>query len=264
MYWKIIMLICLLPLTATARTDEWKLVWQEEFNDHGIPDPEIWGYEYGQLIRNRESQFYTRARKENAWVDNGTLKLIARKEPFDGKNDNYTSASITTKGTREFQYGRIEVSAKLPEGRGIWPAIWMLPAKDNYGGWPRCGEIDIMEFVGFDRNKIHINIHNGKYNNQKGGSRGTSFETRHIHDRFHVYALEWTPLRLDIFIDDVVVFTYRKEEDSIDAWPFDHPFYLILNVAVGGGWGGQQGIDDTFFPQAMEVDYVRLYQKDKY
>lgn len=264
MCWKTICIACLLPLAAIAQTHDWKLVWQEEFNYHGIPDPDVWGYDYGQSIRNQESQFYTRARIENALVDNGTLKIIARKEPFDGKKDNYTSANLTTRGTREFQYGRIEVAAKLPAGRGIWPAIWMMPAEDNYGGWPRCGEIDIMEFVGFDHNRIHINIHNGKYNNLKGGSLGASFITRHIHDKFHVYALEWTPRRLDFFIDDVNVFTYQKEEDSIDAWPFDNPFYLMLNVAVGGGWGGQKGIDDSHFPQAMEVDYVRVYQKDQY
>jgi len=259
-----LLMLCLIPVSMFAQSSDWKLVWQEEFNYKGIPDPTIWGYEHGQSIRNNESQYYTSSRIENATVDQGTLKLIARKEPFDGKQENYTSASVITKGTKEFSYGRIEVSAILPEGRGIWPAIWLLPSEDYYGGWPRSGEIDIMEFVGFDRDKVHFNVHNEAHNYKTKGSRGTSVETRHLHDKFHVYTLEWTPAKLDFFIDDVKTFTYEKEADKHEVWPFDRPFYLILNVAIGGGWGGQQGVDDSIFPQSMVVDYVRLFQKDKY
>lgn len=261
---KIIGIICCaFPLALSAQTGDWKLVWQDEFEYTGLPDPKVWGYEYGQSIRNKESQFYTRSRIENTRVGGGTLQIIARKEPYNGKKDNYTSGSVITKGTKEFLYGRVEVSARLPYGRGIWPAIWMLPAEDYYGGWPHSGEIDIMEYVGFDPSKIHINIHNDTYNNSKKGSKGIWYEVSNLHNKYHLYAMEWSPEKIDFFIDEVKVFTFAKEADNFSVWPFDRPFYLILNVAVGGGWGGQQGIDDSIFPQVMEVDYVRVYQKNK-
>ena len=269
----------LTPWTALADDADregWNLVWQEEFDYEGLADPEKWTQEYG-FIRNEEAQYYTRERSENARVEDGRLIIEARKEEYpnaahDEDSGNwrrareyaeYTSASLTTENRQYFQYGRIEVRARLPQGRGVWPAIWMLGENYRDVGWPRCGEIDIMEFVGFDPHTIHANVHTEAYNHAIGTARGDSIEAEAPWDEFHLYGIEWDEERIDFFFDDEVYFTYEKEADAGEAeWPFDQPFYLILNVAIGGAWGGQQGIDDDIFPQRMEVDYVRVYERE--
>ena len=254
--------------------EEWKLVWSDEFEKPGLPDPAKWEYEEG-FVRNNELQYYTRARSDNARVVDGMLVLEARKEAFknpsyDPKSKEgwkrtralaeYTSASVTTRGKAAWTYGRIEVRAKIPTGRGMWPAIWML-GSDRSQGWPACGEIDIMENVGFNPEIIHANIHTKKYNHVLGTNKGNRITVARPYADFHKYAIEWFPERIDFFFDDRKYFTYANEGTGPDAWPFDKAQYLILNIAVGGGWGGQQGIDDSIFPQQMYVDYVRIYQK---
>lgn len=254
---------------VAAETD-WKLVWSDEFDYSGRPDDSKWNYEEG-FVRNNELQYYTRARQENARVENGLLLLTARREKFEDpragergrrpRTAEYTSASLITRGKASWRYGRIEVRAKLPTGRGVWPAIWMLGLPEQRVGWPACGEIDIMENVGFDPDTIHANVHTAKYNHVKRTNKGARIEIEKPYADFHVYAVEWTSQRMDFFVDDQKYFTYENEGTGSDAWPFDWPHYLILNIAIGGSWGGQKGIDDTIFPQTMAIDYVRVYQQ---
>ena len=251
---------------------QWKLVWADEFASDGLPDPSKWTHEEG-LVRNQESQYYTRARSENARVANGVLILEARKEQFPNARYEagstswqrkefaaYTSASVTTEGKAVWRYGRIEVRAKLPSGRGTWPAIWMLGVNRREASWPRCGEIDIMENVGYDPDTISANIHTEAYNHVKKTNKGARITVARPFDDFHTYAVEWTPERMDFFADERMYFSFANEKTGTAAWPYDQPFYLILNVAIGGSWGGSKGIDDTIFPQRMEVDYVRVYE----
>jgi beta-glucanase (GH16 family) len=269
-------LLAVLPADSSIGADaKWKLVWSDEFDKPGAADPAKWDFETG-FIRNNEAQYYTRGRAENARVENGLLIIEARKEQFKNPNFDastqpgrrpdrnrefaqYTSASLTTRGKASWTYGRIEVRAKLPGARGTWPAIWTL-GTDRQSGWPGCGEIDIMEHVGFDPGKVHANVHTQKYNHTKKNGKGSQLNVPDASNAFHVYALEWYPDRLDFFIDDHKYFTYENEKTGSDAWPFDKPQYLILNLAIGGAWGGQKGIDDASFPQKYEIDYVRVYR----
>ena len=231
------------------------LVWQDEFDGQGLPDPTRWDYEVG-LIRNNERQYYTRDRAANARVENGSLVIEAVRERF--QSADYTSASLTSRAN--WTYGRIEVRAKLPKGRGTWPAIWMLGTNIRDVGWPACGEIDIMEHVGFDPGRIHANIHTTAYNHVKGTNKGSNLIVARPDEEFHVYAAVWTPDKIDFFVDDQRYFTFAKEQGGNAVWPFDKPQYLILNLAIGGTWGGQQGIDDSAFPTRFVIDYVRIYR----
>ena len=258
-------------ITTSAHAADWKLVWSDEFKTDGLPDKSKWGYEEG-FIRNGESQYYTKERAENARVEDGMLVIEARREKYRDPRyrkgsrgrefADYTSASLTTSGKASWRRGRIEVRAKLPTGRGMWPAIWMLGDKIRGVGWPACGEIDIMENVGFDPDTIHANIHTKKYNHVKRTGKGSKIRVPKPHESFHLYAIEWTAEKIDFFVDEKLYFTYKNEGSGPDAWPYDQPHYLILNIAVGGSWGGQRGIDDRIFPQKMLVDYVRVYQKE--
>lgn len=241
----------------TARAAEgdpaWKLVWADEFDGAGLPDAARWDYEVG-MVRNNEAQFYTRARTENTRVEEGRLVIEARKEPFE--KAQYTAGSLRTR--QSWKYGRIEVRAKIPTGRGMWPAIWMLP-DGMRGGWPACGEIDIMENVGYDPDLIHGTVHTKAYNHTQGTQKGKQVRAKAPYDDFHVYAIEWSTEKIDFYFDDQRYFTFQNEGTGADAWPFDQPFHVKLNIAVGGGWGGQKGIDESIFPQQFLIDYVRVY-----
>jgi beta-glucanase (GH16 family) len=245
------------PAPATATLPGWRLIWADEFDAPGLPDSSRWTYEEG-LIRNREAQYYTR-RPENARVENGMLVIEARKEAHRGSQ--YTSASLTTEGRASWRYGRIEVRARVPQGRGMWPAIWTLGTNRRQVGWPMTGEIDIMEFVGFDPDTIHANVHTAAFNHRDKTGRGAKKHVPRPFDRFHLYAMEWTKDRIDVSVDGETYFTFRNTGNGVREWPFDAEQYLILNVAVGGAWGGQRGIDDSIFPQRFLVDYVRVYQR---
>ena len=271
--------LSLLLVSHSSPASDWKLVWSDEFDKPGLPDPAKWNYETG-FIRNNEAQYYTRERKENARVESGVLIIEARKEHFpnpefdptakDSRRTRrsrefaeYTSASLTTRGKTNWTCGRIEVRAKLPAGRGTWPAIWTLGANERQVGWPACGEIDMMEFVGHDPGIVHANVHTKKYNHIQKNGKGGKIKVPDASEAFHIYALEWDAEHLDFFLDDQKYFTYTNEKTDTDAWPFDKEQFLILNLAIGGAWGGQKGIDDAIFPQQYLIDYVRVYQKGK-
>jgi beta-glucanase (GH16 family) len=247
-------------LTAAAASDEWELVWSDEFDYEGLPDERYWGYDVGgHGWGNRELQYYTEARLENASVADGVLTITARKEAYEGME--YTSARLVTLGKVDFHYGRIDIRAKLPSGVGTWPALWMLSVDRRNGvPWPQCGEIDIVEHVGFDQGMIHSTTHSADRNwmNQRR-IRGT-VEVPTCSEAFHTYTLIWTEQEIQTFVDGEQFYSYPNEGLGEGSWPFNKPFFLILNIAVGGGWGGRQGVDPDIFPQTLEIDYVRYYQ----
>jgi len=238
------------------------LVWSDEFDYTGLPDSRKWSYDTDGNASgwgNNESQYYTASRLKNAEVRDGYLTITTHLEDYEGFK--YTSARLVTRGKGEWLYGRVEVKAKLPDGRGMWPAIWMLPTDWYYGGWPASGEIDIMENVGYDPFKILGTIHTEAYNHSIGTQKGASTQVPTCYIDFHVYAMEWEPSEIRIYVDERLYFTFKNEGTGYRVWPFDKRFHLLLNIAVGGNWGGLEGIDDSVFPRSMVVDYVRVYQK---
>ena len=247
-------------LSSTAFSQERQLVWADEFDYPRNPDPEKWNYEKG-YIRNDELQYYT-DRSENVRVEKGNLVIEARVDSLQKGEAIYpvTSASLVTKDKAEWQYGRVEVRAKIPSSLGTWPAIWMLGTNIEEVGWPASGEIDIMEHVGFDPEKIHTNIHTKAYNHAIGTNKGQATEITQPYADYHVYAVEWNENKIDFFIDQEKVFTFKNEQKGTAEWPFNQPFYLILNLAIGGAWGGQEGVDLSSLPQQFLIDYVRVYQ----
>ncbi len=275
---KLAFLVCCMAALALAvssiNPEEWKLVWSDEFDKDGLPDPSKWGYEEG-FVRNEEAQYYTRERAENARVENGNLIIEGRKEKFKNaafkpgsiawktKKDeaDYTAASIITRNKFSVKYGRIEARAKIPQGLGMWPAIWMLGDTRNTGkGWPLCGEIDIMEFVGKEPNKIHGTVHFSKDGKHK--SSGGKLVTEKPFNDFHIYAVEWDSEKIDFYFDNQKYFTFKvadAEENGYNA--FREPFYILMNFAIGGSWGGK--IDDSVLPQKFIIDYIRVYQTAK-
>ena len=246
--------------------DKLKLVWSDEFDYEGLPDSTKWGYDYGTGCElacgcgwgNNELQFYTKNRPKNARVSNGHLIIEAHRENWENKQ--YTSTRLHSKNKGEWQYGRVEIKAKLPQGRGVWAALWMLPSTTKYGIWPASGEIDIMEYVGFEANSVYATVHTKAYNGMIGTQKGgTTFDTAYG-EQFHIYAVDWQENEMTFSIDGKPYFHFSNDQNGFEAWPFDHPFYLIMNIAVGGNWGGAKGIDEGIWPQKMEIDYVRVYQ----
>ena len=252
-----------------SKSPDWELQWSDEFDKDGLPDAARWNYEEG-LVRNNEPQYYTK-RSENARVERGMLVIEGRKEAFpnpryragseDWKEQKpsapYTSASLTTQGKARWQYGRIEVRARLPQGKGMWPAIWTLG--DNIGnvGWPRCGEIDIMEFVGKEPDKVHGTTHFSV--EDKHRSKGQALTVKRPFDDFHVYAVEWFPDRIDFYFDRTKFHTFVLDEAGAGSEnPFRKPHYLLINLAIGGTWGGE--VDESVLPQKYLIDYVRVYR----
>lgn len=243
-----------------GQSDVWQLVWEEEFNYSGAPDSAKWSYEKGYL-RNKELQYYT-DRGENIYVADGSLVIEARRDSatMEGEIHPVTSASLVSEGKAEWKYGRVEVRAKLPSSLGTWPAIWMLGSNFQEVGWPLCGEIDIMENVGYDPDSIHTNIHTKAYNHRIGTNKGQATYVPNPDEEYHIYSIDWNKDKIDFFIDHNHVFTFENEGKGVEEWPFDEPFYLILNLAIGGGWGGSQGVDLATLPQKFYIDYVRVYQ----
>ncbi len=241
--------------------DRWTYVWGDEFDRDGLPDSTNWGYAVGgHGWGNNELQFYTERRAANARVSDGRLHIRAINEPWEGRD--FTSVRLISRGKGDFQYGRFEIRARLPAARGTWPAIWMMPSDWEFGkgGWPDVGEIDIMEHVGHEPGIIHASAHSRDYQWQKGTQKTGTIEIPNATSAFQTYALEWSADVLHAYVDDRLYFEYENEGLGWTKWPYDKPFYLILNIAVGGAWGGAAGVDTTAFPQTMEIDYVRVYR----
>lgn len=256
--------LLVLAISSCTSKRDYQMVWSDEFDYTGLPDSTKWSFDtLGNAWGwgNNELQTYTKSCIENAKVENGKLVITALKE--EGINQPYKSARLTTKGKGDWLYGRIEVCAKLPGGKGIWPAIWMLPSGSEYGHWPESGEIDIMEHVGYEPDSIYCTVHTEAYNHSIGTHKSKSFFKPDAEHEFNVYAIDWTPKKIDFYINHEKVFTFRNENKTSSEWPYDKNFYLVLNVAVGGDWGGKHGVDDSIFPQKMEIDYVRVYTNSR-
>ena len=240
------------PITAP---EGMTLVWHDEFDGNDI-DKANWTYDLGGGgWGNGEAEFYT-ARPENARLKDGLLLIEARQEKYEGSY--YTSARLKTQGLREFQYGRIEARIKTPSGAGLWPAFWMLGANFTGSNWPDCGEIDIMEYVGREPDLVIGTAHGPGYSGALGLSQWNR-QKYNIADDFHTFAIEWQADQIDWFYDGAKYFTLTRADVGSREWVFDHPFFIILNLAVGGTLGGVIGLD-TAFPAQLQVDYVRVFQ----
>jgi len=236
--------------------DTLQLVWSDDFDVNGAPDSSKWGYDIGtgnDGWGNRESQYYT-SRSDNVIVEDGSLIITLKKESYEGAQ--YTSARMLTKGKYEFTYGRVEVRAKLPEGGGTWPAIWLLGANIDSAGWPACGEIDIMEHRGNALGTVSSAMHTPSSNGDTVNKDEIFISD--VSTEFHVYAVEWTASKMDFYIDDTLFYTYNPFNKNSSTWPFNSNEFIILNVAMGGTFGGN--IDSSFTESTMEIDYVRVYQ----
>lgn len=256
---KIFFPIIIMFLISCNSKKEWKLVWSDEFDYTGLPDSTKWTAQVGgHGWGNNELQFYTSGRTENARVENGMLTIEARQENWDSMK--YTSARLVSKNKGDWQYGKIDVRAKLPKGRGTWPAIWML-ASNNPFNWPDDGEIDIMEHVGFDQGTVHASVHTKKFNHVIGTQKTNKIKVDDCSENFHVYTVEWNKDSVKVAVDGNFYFSFGNDKTGYEAWPFDNKMHLLLNIAAGGNWGGQKGVDETIWPQKMEIDYVRVYQQ---
>ena len=245
-----------------GQEEGYHLVWNDEFDYTGLPDSTKWLYDTEGNTHgwgNSEAQFYTEKRIENARVENGILSIIAVKENYQDKE--YTSARLVSRA--DWLYGKFEIKARIPSGRGTWSAIWMMPGgwTFNTGNWPDVGEFDIMEHVGYDQGVIHASAHSRDYQWKKGTQKTDTIRISDATEEFHSYIWEWDPQVVKAYVDDTLYFEYENEGLGKTKWPYDKPFYLILNVAVGGAWGNVKGIDNEAFPQIMEIDYVRVFQK---
>ena len=226
------------------------MIWSDEFDVAGSPDSANWGYDLGAGgWGNSEMQDYTN-RTDNAIVSNGTLKIIARAESYNGSA--YTSARLLSKDKFSFKYGKIEAGAKLPEGVGTWPAIWMLGSNISTVGWPACGEIDIMEHAGKDLNKIYGTLHHPGHSGANGD--GSTVTISNATTEFHKYTVEWSEATIKISVDDAAFYTFTNAA----GLPFNQNFFIILNLAMGGSFGG--AVDPAFTSATLEIDYVRVYQ----
>ncbi len=248
-YSLVIVLLFLISMTANAQN--WQMIWSEEFDYTGLPDSNKWTNEVG-LIRNNELQYYTQKRAENNWVSNGQLKIIGRKEAYKGSA--YTSASITTDQQFTCTYGKIEANIKLPMGQGMWPAFWMLGQNIWQVGWPKCGEIDIMEHINLD------SVTHGTMHWDNNGQQSFGGTKKCDASQFHVYGIEWDNTMIKWFVDGVKFKEGYIYNNINNTEEFHKPFYLILNLAIGGNWPGSPNAQ-TSFPDTMTVDYVRVYQK---
>lgn len=245
--------ILLISGTVFGQQTKRKLVWEENFDGKTLDD-KVWNIELGDGCPNcgwgnNERQLYT---NNNHRLENGNLVITAKKD-----GDSYTSTRITTKKKKEFQYGRLEARAKLPLGQGLWPAFWMLGSNISESGWPKSGEIDILEYVGRESHTVYTTLHTQDSHGNSINSKKTIIPA--IEEGYHVYAIEWTKDKIDFFVDKDLVYTFQPEIKNENTWPFDQSFFFIVNMAIGGNFGGPK-VDDSVFPQEFLVDYIKVYQ----
>ena len=257
----LLLLLTLANLTVYSQ-NKWKLVWNDEFDKSSV-DTTKWSFQFGNGAPelpgwgNNELQFY---QPQNASVSNGILTISAKKEAFGGFS--YTSARMRTINKGDWKFGKIVARIKLPKGKGMWPAFWMMPTDNIYGGWPQSGEIDIMEFHGDNIQKVYGTCHYGPpwpKNLNKGDS--VTIPAGNFSETFHDFSLEWKKDTLQWFVDNRQYFIVTKKDIASSNWPFNEKFHIILNCAVGGNWPGNPD-SSTTFPQTMQVDYVRVYAKE--
>ena len=270
LFWLVIVLSSahLWARTPGKRNDRWVLAWSDEFNgkNGSAPDPAKWTLETGgNGWGNQELEYYT-ARPDNARIEHGHLVITARREDYagsDGMKREFTSARLKTQGKFAVTYGRIEARIKIPRGQGVWPAFWMLGSDIDQAGWPKCGEIDIMENIGKEPAVVHGTIHGPGYSGAHGIASPFSLSRGIFADRYHVYAVEWEPDAIRFYLDRHLYATRTPANLPQGAqWVYNHPFFLLLNFAVGGSWPGSPE-SSTRFPQQMLVDYVRVYRRGK-
>jgi beta-glucanase (GH16 family) len=262
--WLRLIVSCLLAVTLSCSDDEQtvttlnQLVMQDEFDIDGTPNSTIWGYDIGTGRNgwgNNELQYYT-DRPENVTVQNGYLLITARKESYQGSS--YTSARLLTKGKFEQAYGRFEARIRLPWGQGMWPAFWMLGADIDTNPWPGAGEIDIMEFRGQEPTVVLGTVHGPGYSAGESISKSYTLPNDRFDTGFHVFGIEWTPNYINYYVDDVL-YNQITPADVPGEWVFNKPFFILINLAVGGTFVGSPN-SETVFPQTMLVDYVRVYK----
>ncbi len=259
---------CVPPQPTTAEEYErtapgpgWQLAWADEFDRPGRPDPEIWEHRVGTAdLGNRELEYSTGPDADNARVEGGKLVIEARRE--DCHDRRYTSARLYARPARAFRYGKVEVKARLPGTRGMWSGVWLVGLDFPVVSWPRCGEIDFAEFLGFNPTWTYFSVHNEAFNHVKRNPKVVHTELPEPHRRFHVYTVEWDADRLRLGANGATYLTYERQGSADRAvWPFDQPFQLVLSVSVGGNWAGMFGVDEAALPQRMEIDYVRVYRR---
>jgi len=268
MFNKVLFFISLISVTVlfscsknkkeTDASKEYKLVWTDEFDGNDI-NKDNWSFVIWDAERvNNEWQKYVES-QENYKVKNGMLYITATKTG-EHKSGGYTSTRLSSQKKKEFKYGRIEFRAKMPRGKGTWPALWMLGANIKDVGWPKCGEIDVMEYVGFQPDTTHSNVHT-QYQSGVTDFHAT-IPLNTAEEEFHNYGIIWTKDAIKFYVDSTsnITNTYSPSTKTIDNWPFSQSHYLIMNFAVGGAWGGKKGVDENIWPQTMIVDYVRVYQ----
>lgn len=269
-------LLCGILVRRSRFSEEgWNLVWSDEFHGKEL-NAEHWTPQNWPAEKvNEEDQAYT-DRLENVRVEEGVLVLEARLSDADAE---YTSGRVNSRGKQSFLYGRLDIRARIPEGKGVWPALWLLPedpyryatncdgavedwqGNDNCNAWPNSGEIDLMEHVGYEPGVVHGTVHTRDYFFMLGTQVGEAVLVPDLGEAFHVYSLIWEPGRLAMYVDGVRYFAYFENGEGIGQWPFDHPFHVVMNLAVGGAWGSALGpVDKSVFPRRLEVDYLRIFE----
>lgn len=247
-------LVIFLSFLGCQESPKGKLIFEEDFEGNSLNE-NVWNFELGDGCPNLcgwgndEAQLYT---KNNHKLKDGYLNIRIQKE-----DSVYTSTRITTENKFDFQYGRVEARAKLPIGKGLWPAFWMLGSNHREVGWPLCGEIDILEYVGREPDMIFNSLHTADSHGNTVNTKKTKIET--IEEGFHVYEANWTPTKIEFSVDGMLLYTFEPQERTKEVWPFDQPFYFLVNCAIGGNFGGHD-IDDSALPQEFVIDYIRVYQ----
>ena len=251
---KILIVLVLISSLNFAQTQKRKLVWEENFDSKTL-NRDSWNFDIGNGCPdlcgwgNNERQIYT---ETNHTLKDGNLIIQAKLE-----NEVFTSTKITTKGKKQFLYGRFEARAKLPVGHGLWPAFWMLGSNISTIGWPKCGEIDILEYIGREPHMVFTSLHTQDSHGETINTKKTKFDS--IEEGYHIYAMDWTKDKIEFFVDSILVYTFQPSIKNEDTWPFNKPFYLIVNLAVGGNFGGPE-VDNSVFPQQFNIDYIKVYQ----